>query len=142
MLFTRSRFALLAVLAAGCAGQPDGSSPAEEPAPQQTTATEEALTATQFASLFGKPSILQGQDPAACALGEVRLFAGVYPTNFYPADGRLIQITLNTALFAQMGTTYGGDGRTTFALPNLKAVTPNGLAYAVCASGTFVGNRQ
>lgn len=41
------------------------------------------------------------------------------PTGFVPTNGQLLAISVNTALFSLLGTTYGGDGRTTFALPNL-----------------------
>lgn len=58
-------------------------------------------------------------------LGEVRLF----PYNFAPrgwmeCEGQLLSISQNTALFALLGTTYGGDGITTFALPDLRGRAP------------------
>jgi microcystin-dependent protein len=58
-------------------------------------------------------------------IGEIRMFGG----NFAPAgwafcDGRLIPISENDALFNLIGTTYGGDGQTTFALPNLQSRVP------------------
>lgn len=54
-------------------------------------------------------------------LAEIRIF----PFNFAPTgwawcDGQLLPLTQNTALFAVIGTSYGGDGRTTFALPDLR----------------------
>lgn len=54
-------------------------------------------------------------------IGEIRLFAGSFP----PADwafcnGQLLPISQNTALFSLLGTNYGGDGKSTFALPNLQ----------------------
>lgn len=53
-------------------------------------------------------------------LGEVRQFASNYcPRGWSPADGATLQIAQNSALFSLLGTTYGGDGRTTFALPRL-----------------------
>lgn len=53
----------------------------------------------------------------------------VYPFNFAPTgwafcDGQLMPISQNTALFSLLGTTYGGDGRSTFALPNLQGSAP------------------
>ena len=53
----------------------------------------------------------------------------IVPFNFPPkywafCDGQLLPISQNTALFALLGTTYGGDGKSTFALPNLKDRTP------------------
>lgn len=53
-------------------------------------------------------------------LGEVRQFASNFcPRGWAPADGAMLQIAQNSALFSLLGTTYGGDGRTTFALPRL-----------------------
>ena len=58
-------------------------------------------------------------------LGEIRMFGG----NFAPAgwafcNGQLLAISDNDALFTLIGTTYGGDGQTTFALPNLQSRIP------------------
>ena len=53
-------------------------------------------------------------------LGEIRLFAGTLPPNFYPCDGRELDIAPNAALFSLIGTKYGGDGATTFGLPDLQ----------------------
>jgi microcystin-dependent protein len=53
----------------------------------------------------------------------------IYPFNFAPrgwafCNGQLLPISQNTALFSLLGTTYGGNGQTTFALPNLQGRTP------------------
>ena len=54
-------------------------------------------------------------------VAEIRIFAGNFaPRNWAFCDGQLLQISQNTALFSLVGTTYGGDGRTDFALPNLQ----------------------
>jgi microcystin-dependent protein len=58
-------------------------------------------------------------------VAEIRIF----PFNFAPrgwafCDGQLLPISQNTALFSLLGTTYGGDGKTTFALPNLQGSAP------------------
>uniref|UniRef100_UPI003D32E146 phage tail protein n=1 Tax=Granulosicoccus sp. 3-233 TaxID=3417969 RepID=UPI003D32E146 len=54
-------------------------------------------------------------------LGEIMLFAGNFaPRGWALCDGQLLAISANTALFSILGTTYGGDGRTTFALPDLR----------------------
>lgn len=54
-------------------------------------------------------------------LGEIRLFTGPFvPRGWAPCDGRLMQIAQNQALFAIVGTFYGGDGRQTFGLPDLR----------------------
>ncbi|MEO0469050.1 MAG: tail fiber protein [Bacteroidota bacterium] len=53
--------------------------------------------------------------------GEIRLFAGNFaPRNWAFCDGTLMPVSQYTALFSILGTTYGGDGRTTFGLPNLQ----------------------
>jgi microcystin-dependent protein len=57
--------------------------------------------------------------------------------NQTPATGQLLSIAQFQALFALLGTTYGGDGRTTFALPDLRAAAPNGLTYSICVQGIF-----
>jgi len=58
-------------------------------------------------------------------IGEVRLTAfGFAPGGWRLADGQLLPIASNQALFSLLGTTYGGDGRTTFALPDLQGRTP------------------
>ena len=60
-------------------------------------------------------------------IGEIRLFAGNFaPRNWAFCDGRLLPISSYTALFSILGTQYGGDGRTTFALPDLRGRVPLG----------------
>jgi len=54
-------------------------------------------------------------------LGEIRPFAfGFTPKGWASCDGQLLPIAQNAALFSLLGTMYGGDGRTTFALPDLR----------------------
>lgn len=61
-------------------------------------------------------------------LGEIRLFAGNYaPQGWAKCDGALLRISEYDALFALIGTTYGGDGQVTFALPDLKDRVPAGI---------------
>lgn len=58
-------------------------------------------------------------------LGEIRLFPFTFaPRHWATCDGQLLPISTNTALFSLLGTTYGGNGVTNFALPNLKGRTP------------------
>lgn len=58
-------------------------------------------------------------------IGEVRLFGGNFaPLGWALCQGQLMAISQNDALFALIGTTYGGDGQTTFALPNLAGRIP------------------
>jgi microcystin-dependent protein len=54
-------------------------------------------------------------------VGEIRVFAGNFaPRNWALCNGQLLSISSNTTLFSILGTTYGGDGRVTFALPDLR----------------------
>lgn len=58
-------------------------------------------------------------------LGEIRMFAGNYaPEGWAMCNGQLLSISQNEALFSLIGTTYGGDGQTTFALPDLQGRVP------------------
>jgi microcystin-dependent protein len=58
-------------------------------------------------------------------IGEIAIFPyGKVPIGWKPCDGRLLEIQGNQALFSLLGTTYGGDGRTTFALPDLRGRVP------------------
>ncbi len=58
-------------------------------------------------------------------IGSIVLFGGNFaPRNWAFCDGSLQSIQQNSALFAILGTTYGGDGRTTFALPDLRGRAP------------------
>lgn len=58
-------------------------------------------------------------------LAEVRIFAGNFaPRGWAFCDGQIISISQNTALFSLLGTTYGGNGQTTFGLPNLRGRAP------------------
>jgi microcystin-dependent protein len=71
-------------------------------------------------------------------IGEIRLFAG----NFAPAgwafcDGSLIPISENDALFNLIGTTYGGDGQSTFALPDFRGRVPIGTGQGAVSNRTI-----
>ena len=58
-------------------------------------------------------------------LGEIRIFPfGFAPAGWASCNGQLLAISQNTALFSLFGNTFGGDGRTTFGLPNLQGASP------------------
>lgn len=58
-------------------------------------------------------------------VAEIRMFSGNFaPTGWAFCDGQLLPISQNTALFSLLGTIYGGDGKSTFALPDLQGRTP------------------
>jgi microcystin-dependent protein len=58
-------------------------------------------------------------------VAEIRIFAGNFaPKGWAFCNGQLLPLSQNTALFSLLGTTYGGDGKSTFALPNLQGMAP------------------
>ncbi len=58
-------------------------------------------------------------------VGEIRMFAGDFaPTGWAMCHGQLMPISQNTALFSLLGASYGGDGKSTFALPDLRDASP------------------
>jgi microcystin-dependent protein len=70
-------------------------------------------------------------------VGEVRLFAGAYvPAGWHLCDGSMLKINDYQALFAIIGVTYGGDGVTTFGIPDLRGRIPIGQGQ-----GTGLTNR-
>jgi len=71
-------------------------------------------------------------------LAEIVMFGGNFaPRGWALCDGQLLAISQNTALFSLLGTTYGGDGRTTFALPDLR-----GRAAVHAGTGPGLTNRR
>jgi hypothetical protein len=71
-----------------------------------------------------------------CTLGEIKLTAASFAYGT-PARGQLLPISSNTALFSLLGTNFGGDGHTTFALPDLRNAAPKGLIYGICTQGLY-----
>ena len=72
-------------------------------------------------------------------VGEIKFFPStVPPTGWLPCDGRLLSVANDTPLFSLLGTDYGGDGRDTFALPNI-TVSPlvKGLQAFICHDGVW-----
>jgi hypothetical protein len=95
-----------------------------------------ALSASPDARFGTNTSLAAMGTGGQCTLGQVWLVAGSVAGGV-PAAGQLLPISQNTALFSLLGTTYGGNGTTTFALPDLRGAAPNGLTYVICISGIF-----
>jgi len=75
-------------------------------------------------------------------LAQIVMFAGNFaPRGWALCDGQLLPINANQALFSLLGTTYGGDGRTTFALPDLRSRTPNHAGRGPGLSDIKLGQR-
>lgn len=75
-------------------------------------------------------------------LGSIVLFAGNFaPRGWALCQGQLLSIAQNTPLFALLGTTYGGDGKTTFALPDLRGRAPIGQGQGPGLSSVDLGEQ-
>ena len=92
-----------------------------------------AQLATRFGSDTNSAAAGRGEE---CTMGEIILTAGTVASGL-PANGQLLAISRYNALFALLGTKYGGDGKTTFAVPDLRGLAPNGLTYSICVQGRF-----
>lgn len=75
-------------------------------------------------------------------IGEIRMFAGNFaPRGWAFCNGQLMPINQNAALFSILGTTYGGDGRITFALPDLRGRVPIHAGQGAGLSSYPLGSR-
>ena len=85
---------------------------------------------------FGKT---KAQEPI---IGEIRMFAGNFaPKGWAFCQGQILPIAQNTALFSLLGTTYGGNGTTTFALPDLRGRVPVGFGQGPGLSNRVIGEQ-
>lgn len=80
-------------------------------------------------------------------IGEIRMFAGNYaPQGWALCNGALQSISENDALFALIGTTYGGDGQSTFALPDMRGRLPlhqgTGTGLTARVMGQMLGSEE
>lgn len=81
-----------------------------------------AMAAAVGFGAFSPPAAACNTEPF---IGTVCMFAFTFcPRGYAEANGQLLPIAQNSALFSLLGTTYGGDGRTTFALPDLRGRSP------------------
>lgn len=75
-------------------------------------------------------------------LGEIRMFAGNFaPRGWALCEGQLLAVSQNDALFALLGTIYGGDGRTTFGLPDMRGRLPVHTGQGPGLSSRQLGSR-
>lgn len=73
-------------------------------------------------------------------IGEIRMFGFNFaPVGWAFCQGQLLPISQNVALFSLLGTFYGGDGRTTFALPDLRSRVPLGMGQGTGLSNYTIG---
>lgn len=102
--------------------------------PANLTTLSNALS-TNGGTAFGYNKI-----SAACSnmnIGDVLLSVNSYGQGALPADGRLLAISDYPALFDLIGTLFGGDGKSTFALPDLRPFAPQLLQFSICVEGNF-----
>ncbi len=114
--------------------------------PKGTTAVSWNTTGPQgpagTTGVFGTTTNTGPGDDAAsnpyCYIGQIVLSAGrTAPPGSVPASGQTLYINENQALFALLGVMYGGNGTTTFKLPDLRKSAPNGLTYSICVTGIY-----
>jgi microcystin-dependent protein len=75
-------------------------------------------------------------------VAEIRMFAGNFaPTGWAQCNGQLMPISQNTALFSLLGTYYGGDGKSTFALPDLEGSSPMHAGQSTTGTQYFLGQQ-
>jgi microcystin-dependent protein len=92
-----------------------------------------SFTIMIFVCLLNVERVNAGTDPF---IGEIMWTASNFcPRGWTQADGQLLSIWQNTALFSLLGTTYGGDGRTTFGLPDMR-----GRVSVHTGNGAGLGN--
>jgi microcystin-dependent protein len=73
-------------------------------------------------------------------LGQISMFGGIYaPANWAMCNGQLLSISQNTALYSLLGTAYGGDGVSTFGLPNLISRVPIHVGQGLGLSHYLLG---
>jgi len=76
-------------------------------------------------------------------VAEIKIFAGNFaPTGYATCDGQLLPISQNTALFSLLGTFYGGDGKSTFALPNFQDLVPNSTGQSTASGADYFLGQQ
>jgi len=129
---------------AGVAGPSGPTGPAGVAGPQGVAGTIPANLTSVSGGLSTNGGVAyagaEKMSEGACgslSLGDVILSVNGYGAGALPADGRLLSIASNVAVFSLMGTNFGGDGITNFALPDLRAFAPQGLQYSICVVGIY-----
>jgi len=121
---------------AGPAGPTGPQGPAGAPGTGAIPANLTAISDQLGTSGYAKENL---NFDATCMIGDLILSVNSYGGGgaAIPADGRLLPIVGNTALFSTMGNKFGGDGTTDFAVPDMRAFAPTGMQYSICVLGNF-----
>lgn len=90
-----------------------------------------------FICVMGERAQAGGVPNPACRVGEIRTTADLraVPPTWFPADGRILQVSEHPVLYNLIGSFFGGDGENTFALPTVEPAT--GLSNQICYLGTY-----
>lgn len=96
--------------------------------------------------VFLGPLLTSGTVQATCSdnpyMGSICMTAANFcPRGYFPTQGQLLEISQYTALFSLLGTNYGGDGRTTFGLPDLRSRLPVGIGTGPGLSDIRLGQQ-
>lgn len=124
---------------AGPTGPTGPAGPTGAPGPSGTVPAN-LTTLSKALSTNGGKAFTDNRISAACPnmnVGDVILSVTGYAQGALPADGRLLAISDYPALFDLIGTLFGGDGITNFALPDLRPFAPQLLQYAICVEGNY-----
>ena len=109
---------------------------AKTPAKTKTKAKTKAEAKTKAKTKA--MAMAKAPGPSGYLLGQIELFGFDFaPQGFAACQGQLLAISQNQQLFSLIGTNYGGNGTTNFALPKLAPVTQEGPYYFICISGTY-----
>lgn len=102
--------------------------------------------------VFARPAVAEAPVVATTAapdafgepfIGTITMFAGNFaPRGWMKCEGQLLPISQYSALFSILGTTYGGDGRTTFGLPDLRGRVPMGTGNGPALQDVRLGDRK
>ena len=124
---------------AGPTGPTGPAGPTGPPGPSGTIPAN-LTTLSKGLSTNGGKAFTDNRISTACSymnIGDVILSVSGYVQGALPADGRSLPILGNQAIFSVIGNSFGGDGVTKFALPDLRPFAPQGLQYSICVEGTF-----
>ena len=124
--------------AKGDTGATGAQGPAGPPGPQGPQG--DSATSDAYVAKFGS-STNSGRSTIVipnCTVGQILLTAGAYEGDgAVLANGELLPINQQySGLFTVIGTTYGGNGTTNFAVPDMRALAPNHMTYSICYAGT------
>ncbi len=125
---------------AGAVGSAGPAGPAGPTGPAGTVPANLAALSNELSTNGVSYTGAESFQSAACNtmnIGDVVLSVNGYGQGAIPADGRILPIVGNSALFSLVGINFGGNGTTNFGVPDLRALAPKGMQYSICVSAIF-----